>query len=158
MKSKNLVQGFIHDPAYALLRPVARLGVLFSGGIDSAVVAYLADRHIPQDEPIDLLNVGFENPRTLNASQNKSIQETKVQAKRDKKKRKKGPDELEAPTTISAPIVNETPKMGTYDVPDRLTGIEQLDELRRLCPHRKWNFVCVDVSYEASSQLIYSVI
>ncbi|KAG8758456.1 hypothetical protein FRC11_003639 [Ceratobasidium sp. 423] len=128
--------------------PVARLGVLFSGGIDSSVVAYLADRHIPRDEPIDLLNVGFENPRTLNVPQNKAIQVAKVQRKRDKKERKKG---LYAPQTPEAPvtgIINEPPKTGTYDVPDRLTGLQQLEELRRLCPHRKWNFVCVNVSYE----------
>ena len=29
----------------------------------------------------------------------------------------------------------------TYNVPDRGTGLQELEELRRLCPHRKWNFV-----------------
>ncbi|CAE6338642.1 unnamed protein product [Rhizoctonia solani] len=127
--------------------PVARLGVLFSGGIDSSVVAFLADRHIPRDEPIDLLNVGFENPRTLGVPQNKAAQAAKVQRKRDKKERKKG---LHAPEMPSVPArtTNDPPKTGTYDVPDRLTGLQQLEELQRLCPHRKWNFVCVDVPYE----------
>ncbi|CAE6480869.1 unnamed protein product [Rhizoctonia solani] len=128
--------------------PVARLGVLFSGGIDSSVVAYLADRHIPQDEPIDLLNVGFENPRTLGVPQNKAFQAAKVQKKLNKKERKKG---LYAPETSAAPlprVIDEPPKPGTYDVPDRLTGLQQLEELQRLCPHRKWNFVCVNVPYE----------
>ncbi|KAJ1311523.1 hypothetical protein OPQ81_010007 [Rhizoctonia solani] len=132
--------------------PVARLGVLFSGGIDSSVVAFLADRHIPRDEPIDLLNVGFENPRTLSVPQNKAIQAAKVQRKRDKKERKKG---LYAPEVSSAPstrAINESPKLGTYEVPDRLTGLQQLEELRRLCPHRKWNFVCVNVPYEECKQ------
>ncbi|CAE6536819.1 unnamed protein product [Rhizoctonia solani] len=132
--------------------PVARLGVLFSGGIDSSVVAYLADSHIPRDEPIDLLNVGFENPRTLGVPQNKAIQTAKVQRKRDKKERKKG---LYAPQTQEVPatrVVDEPPKTGTYDVPDRLTGLQQLEELKRLCPHRKWNFVCVNVPYEECKQ------
>eukprot|EP00966_Prymnesium_polylepis_P015965 368486-Prymnesium_polylepis.1 len=37
----------------------ARVGVLFSGGIDSMVLARLADLHLPQGEPIDLINVAF---------------------------------------------------------------------------------------------------
>lgn len=64
-------------------------------------------RHIPLEEPIDLLNVAFENPRSLKA----------------KSKSKAG-------------CVD-----GIYDVPDRLTGREQVDELRRVCPGRTWNFV-----------------
>ncbi|KAI9592186.1 asparagine synthase-domain-containing protein [Syncephalis fuscata] len=44
----------------------ARLGILFSGGIDCMCLAMLADRHVPAGEPIDLINVAFENPRTLN--------------------------------------------------------------------------------------------
>ncbi|KAL5641342.1 hypothetical protein ACGC1H_001729 [Rhizoctonia solani] len=128
--------------------PVARLGVLFSGGIDSSVVAYLADRHIPRDEPIDLLNVGFENPRTLGVPQNKAAQVAKVQRKRDKKERRKGLHAPEAPAAPSPRVTDEPPKAGTYDVPDRLTGLQQLEELQRLCPHRKWNFVCVNVPYE----------
>jgi asparagine synthetase B (glutamine-hydrolysing) len=101
----------------------ARLAILFSGGIDCAVIAYLAHkcvilhhkyiippesiiRFLPIDEPIDLLNVAFENPRSLKAKQRK-LRGT----------------------------------IDTYDVPDRQTGLEQLDELRSMCPHRQWNFV-----------------
>ncbi len=47
-----------------ILRPTngcqhAKLAILFSGGIDSSVLAVLADRIVPINEPIDLLNVAF---------------------------------------------------------------------------------------------------
>ena len=37
----------------------ARAAVMFSGGLDSMVLARLADAHLPPDEPIDLLHVAF---------------------------------------------------------------------------------------------------
>ena len=42
----------------------SRLAILFSGGVDCMVLAALAHQCFPQNEPIDLLNVAFENPRT----------------------------------------------------------------------------------------------
>lgn len=38
----------------------ADVAVLFSGGLDSMVLAALADRHVPAHKPIDLLNVAFQ--------------------------------------------------------------------------------------------------
>jgi hypothetical protein len=69
-------------------------------------------RYIPPDEGIDLLNVAFENPRALAAS------------------KRSGPN-----STMNAQDDQ------VYMVPDRVTGIEQWRELRKLCPSRRWNFV-----------------
>lgn len=38
---------------------ISLLGVLFSGGLDSVVLAALANNHVPSDEPIELINVSF---------------------------------------------------------------------------------------------------
>ncbi|XP_015371282.1 PREDICTED: asparagine synthetase domain-containing protein 1 isoform X1 [Diuraphis noxia] len=40
----------------------AKVAILFSGGIDSALLALLASKYVESDEPIDLLNVSFERP------------------------------------------------------------------------------------------------
>ncbi|KAG6845952.1 hypothetical protein H0H87_011000 [Tephrocybe sp. NHM501043] len=110
----------------------ARVGVLFSGGIDSTVIAYLAHRHIPFSEPIDLLNVAFENPRKIR------IQAEGNNGRSTKKHKKK--------LTEAAEHKNHT----SYNVPDRITGLQEVEELRRLCPQRTWNFVEVNVPYYES--------
>ncbi|KAJ5730029.1 uncharacterized protein N7483_004537 [Penicillium malachiteum] len=51
----------------------AKVAVLFSGGLDCTLLARLSHDILPIDEPIDLLNVAFENPRVAAAaSANKS--------------------------------------------------------------------------------------
>jgi hypothetical protein len=74
-------------------------------------------RHVPLDEPIDLLNVAFENPRKI-----------QMQAGGNMLNRKK--------MNISNQSVETN-----YMVPDRMTGLQEREELRRLCPGRIWNFV-----------------
>ena len=52
----------------------AKIAVLFSGGLDCTVLARLAHGILPTNEPIDLLNVAFENPRVAAAqTKNKGI-------------------------------------------------------------------------------------
>lgn len=56
-----------------LVRPrgddkVARIAVLFSGGLDCCTLAALAHQHLADGEVIDLVNVAFENPRVLGAT------------------------------------------------------------------------------------------
>ena len=42
-----------------------RVAILFSGGLDCSVLAWLIHTLLPAEEPIDLINVAFENPRTV---------------------------------------------------------------------------------------------
>lgn len=46
----------------------AKIAVLFSGGLDCTLLARLIHDLLPLGEPIDLLNVAFENPRSLAAA------------------------------------------------------------------------------------------
>src|SRR5436189_1904790 len=41
----------------------SKLALLFSGGLDCTILARLTHEILPITEPIDLLNVAFENPR-----------------------------------------------------------------------------------------------
>ncbi|KAL4069483.1 asparagine synthase-domain-containing protein [Scleroderma citrinum] len=114
----------------------ARVAVLFSGGIDSTMLAFLADRHVPTDEPIDLLNVAFENPRKIQVRLNGN---SGALPKRERQKQHK---------SVDMNVTNRGPR--SYLVPDRITGLQEVEELQRLCPGRTWNFVEVDVPYEES--------
>jgi len=46
----------------------AKIAVLFSGGLDCTLLARLAHGILPLNEPVDLLNVAFENPRSMAAA------------------------------------------------------------------------------------------
>lgn len=109
----------------------ARVAVLFSGGVDSMILAALADRHIPAREPIDLLNVAFKLP------------EPKKQKESAKKQRqhlnKPGDAELRGTRSETS---------SPFDVPDRITGRAGLKELQELSCERRWNFVEIDVTQE----------
>ncbi|KAJ3569276.1 hypothetical protein NP233_g5157 [Leucocoprinus birnbaumii] len=116
----------------------ARLAILFSGGIDSTALCYFADRHIPKDEPIDLLNVAFENPRKIRVQQEGNPDALPKHLKRERKKNEPN---------------GRIPRHDTsYLVPDRVGGLEELEELRKVCPNRVWNFVEINVPYEETQK------
>ncbi|XP_071500418.1 asparagine synthetase domain-containing protein 1-like [Diadema antillarum] len=108
-------------PHCPVLEAQSRVGILFSGGLDSIVLAALADRFVPADHPIDLFNVAFEQRKNV--------------APRRKGKRQQC---TSGPTTSSS----------SFDVPDRETGRAGLLELQRLNPQRRWNFVEVNVTLD----------
>ncbi|KAJ8977491.1 hypothetical protein NQ317_001774 [Molorchus minor] len=73
------------------------VGVLFSGGVDCAVLALLAGKLLGDNRSIDLINVSFD-------------------------------------------------EANQYKSPDRITGLETLEELKTIYPDRKWNFLEVNVT------------
>ncbi|KAI0036656.1 asparagine synthase-domain-containing protein [Vararia minispora EC-137] len=113
-----------------------QLAVLFSGGIDSTVITFLAHRHVPLDEPIDLLNVAFENPRKIQVKRQGNVGGMPKRERRALMIAEK--DNLAA---------NRSDQEADYLVPDRETGLQQVEELRRLCPERQWNFVEINVPF-----------
>lgn len=93
-------------------RGSAPVAVLFSGGLDSTLLAHLTHLALPPDEIIELINVAFENPRVLAAAGIGTAQSSR------------------------------------YDTPDRLLSRQTLDQLRRVCPGRRWKLIEIDVSYQ----------
>ncbi|XP_032716137.1 asparagine synthetase domain-containing protein 1 [Lontra canadensis] len=117
----------------------ANVAVLFSGGVDSMVLAALADLHVPLDEPIDLLNVAFETKeKTVSAGFN--------QKRKNQKSRYETPSRESSGDNAAGSGDRRADRR--FDVPDRVTGRAGLKELRAANPSRIWNFVEVNVSLE----------
>lgn len=60
-----------HSPS-EILQNSAKVAILFSGGIDCTLLARLVHEILPSNETVDLLNVAFENPRSIAAMGNKT--------------------------------------------------------------------------------------
>lgn len=101
----------------------AKVAVLFSGGLDCTLLARLSHEILPIEEPIDLLNVAFENPRVAAAAA----------ANTSNQKHPPSP----SPSPIS---IYET-------CPDRITGRSAFTELQQTCPTRTWRFIAIDIPY-----------
>uniref|UniRef100_UPI00398F32EE asparagine synthetase domain-containing protein 1 n=1 Tax=Pristiophorus japonicus TaxID=55135 RepID=UPI00398F32EE len=115
----------------------AIVAILFSGGVDSMVLSALADRHIPPDEPIDLLNVAFKQ------------QERKEQKTSTKQKMQKKSNASSAPEEETLACDNGGVKeRSAFNVPDRITGLSGLKELQIINPCRNWNFVEINITLE----------
>ncbi|ORY34239.1 asparagine synthase-domain-containing protein [Naematelia encephala] len=118
--SSKDVSDFISNLAAAVSRRItnipsplpeqARAAVLFSGGIDCTVLAFLVHLALPPGEPIDLVNVAFSR---------KPAEPSKGKERSDE----------------------------GWNVPDRITGLEAVDELKKVVPERGWKFVEVNVTY-----------
>ncbi|XP_063197697.1 asparagine synthetase domain-containing protein 1 [Chroicocephalus ridibundus] len=116
----------------------AHVAVLFSGGVDSMVIAALADKHVPLEEPIDLLNVAFM---------------IKEQAKQKGNTKKHSNQEVQLDLLCPQESCKDLhAKIGAhlscFDVPDRITGRAGLKELEAINPSRTWNFVEINVAPE----------
>ncbi|PKK29535.1 asparagine synthetase domain containing 1 [Columba livia] len=114
----------------------AHIAVLFSGGIDSMVIAALADKHVPVGEPIDLLNVAFlikEQAKQKRTSKEHANQEVQLDLLCPQESCK----DLDAKTVAH---------LSCFAVPDRITGRAGLKELEAINPSRTWNFVEINVT------------
>lgn len=104
----------IPEPPSTLSDSDVRVAILFSGGLDSTVLARLAHDLVPTSQGIDLINVAFENPRQVAV---------------DKTVRRAQP-------SLQATDVYEA-------CPDRVTGRKAFPQLRSTCPDRHWRFIAV---------------
>lgn len=86
--------------------------------------------------------MAFENPRKIKLQKEGNIHGL---SKRDKKEKMLSKNE----DTHEAELM--------YSVPDRTTGLLELDELRRTCPGRMWNFVRRFVSMMESNYSLQKV-
>ncbi|KAK2760807.1 hypothetical protein FQN54_002045 [Arachnomyces sp. PD_36] len=68
-KSLELRVKNIPEPPHYKAQNGAKLAILFSGGLDCTILAKLSHDILPPNEPIDLLNVAFENPRRIAAAE-----------------------------------------------------------------------------------------
>ena len=101
------------------------IGILFSGGVDCSLLAAIVGECLPDDVPVDLLNVAFQ---PLKVERDANVKTKKINGK----------------------IKNETESQRTYDydVPDRRTGLNAWRELKALNGSREWRFVAIDVPFE----------
>ena len=100
---------------------VPTIAILFSGGVDCTILAKIAHEILPIDQPVDLLNVAFENPRVVAAMNTR---------------RTKDGERESSPASI-------------YEVcPDRLTGLASCAELLATCTGREWRFVKINIPFE----------
>lgn len=110
----------VPEPPGYIQGQTAKVAVLFSGGLDCTLLARLSHDILPIEEPIDLLNVAFENPRVAAAAAASSTRQN---------------------PPSSLPV-------STYEAcPDRMTGRSAYNELQKTCPGRKWRFIAIDIPY-----------
>jgi len=105
-----------------------RFAILFSGGVDCTTMARIAHDVLPAGEPVDLLNVAFENPRVV-AARIAVAKNTSAEVGDS------------GSTALSAQI-------DPYALcPDRTTGLSSFHELCKTCPTRPWRFVPINIPY-----------
>ncbi|BFZ65478.1 hypothetical protein YB2330_006651 [Saitoella coloradoensis] len=118
-----------------------RIAVLFSGGLDCAVLARVLNDVLPEGEGVDLVNVAFENPRSIQNAKNEKLAAAKQAAKL----------QLKLDGTVELPLEEEE-KDEDEDwyahCPDRITGLQGWRELLSVTNYtRPYRFVEVNIPY-----------
>ncbi|MCL4133045.1 UNVERIFIED_CONTAM: hypothetical protein GTU68_011839, partial [Idotea baltica] len=98
----------------------SKFGVLFSGGLDSTVIALFLSKCLPSNESIDLLNVSFGNGSSSSKGNRKKKEEKDAH---------------------SRPEIN-------FTSPDRISALASLKELQAIDKSRIWNFVEINITAE----------
>ncbi|KAK6502796.1 hypothetical protein TWF481_007842 [Arthrobotrys musiformis] len=125
------------------MRP-SKIGILFSGGVDCTMLARIVHDILPIEEPIELLNVAFENRRVLDAA----VAEAK-KAKKSKKTSTQVENGIELDSNGLEDVSATSSINSVYDIcPDRQTGRKSWVELQSVCPTRDWRFKEINVPYE----------
>ncbi|KAJ1961906.1 hypothetical protein IWQ62_003703 [Dispira parvispora] len=121
----------------------SRVAILFSGGVDCLVIAALAHQVLPLEEPIDLINVAFENPRVTQAAQRNNGRKGSSSMRHNYD----GPPFTWCSSDAKPYRFNASEYQRLFDVPDRVNGRQSLKALRQWAPQRDWRFVAVNVPY-----------
>eukprot|EP00965_Chrysotila_dentata_P027621 918099-Pleurochrysis_carterae.AAC.1 len=114
-----------------------RVGVLFSGGIDSMVLAALAHAHVPPSQPIELINVAF-GTNAAQARRTHTVVQTRAHRARLHM--------LAREQSLLSHVFVAAASASCRQAPDRLTGIRGFAELAALHPERHFRFVEVDIT------------
>lgn len=147
------------NPQFVDLSPGApRIAILFSGGIDCSLLAHYVSKVMKDvntqgyKEPIDLLNVAFENPRKAETKRKEQQSKSKVEKKNKKNKAQKTEEE-EPNSSISkescpspAPTKHIFEFDERYETPDRTLGRKSWDSLSDCYPNLR--FVEINIPYE----------
>lgn len=132
--------------------PLARVAVLFSGGIDCSLVAHYIAKILKEDEktsnePIDLLNVAFENPRKAKTRQNQ--EKIKTAAKKKKKNDKKCTSTTSESNNVDSKQVQISSPFDIdeqYETPDRSLGRKSWESLSEKYPNLR--FIEINIPYQ----------
>jgi asparagine synthetase B (glutamine-hydrolysing) len=125
----------------------SNIAVLFSGGLDCTVLARLSHDILPLNEPIDLINVAFENPRVVQATKSGNRRPKRLLRKAEKIHRN-GPKEYAGDNEAHEDTSNTVDEFAAYEMcPDRQTGKKSFAELEAVCPGRTWRFVEINIPY-----------
>ena len=124
------------------------------------MMAALAARHVPESEPIDLVNVAFGNANAARSARELGAQQAQADEQQSEVVRDacsaggahnhsggecppphKGNKKKKSGKRKGSAAGESDDGAHLYNVPDRITGRAGARELGRLFPERTWNFV-----------------